>query len=115
MPSDILLQDGTKPPQISIDQSVLPSDEKRAQELDQYFRPLSPVHIYPDPVLTAHMQLIAWRLDIQRAMVSFIDRDTQFFVAESTKIMDLRDSSMFDGENHELCAGVSRARRCPRL
>jgi hypothetical protein len=63
---------------------------------------------FPDTVLTAHAQLVyvahclffingadskyrAWRLNCQRAMVSLIDRDIQYFVAESTKTLHLDD------------------------
>jgi hypothetical protein len=47
--------------------------------------------VFPDTVLTAHAQLVTWRLNCQRAMVSLIDRDVQYFVAESTKTLHLDD------------------------
>lgn len=100
---------GRGPPKVPINQNVLPSDEKRAQELDQYLRPLAPTHLHShfDLVLTAHMQLIAWRLGVQRALVSFVDRDTQYLVAEATKTTNLRDCNVFEEKDDELWAGVS--------
>lgn len=53
------------------------------------------------------MQLIAWRLGVQRALVSFVDRDTQYLVAEATKTTNLRDCNVFEEKDDELWAGVS--------
>jgi hypothetical protein len=67
---------------------------RRARELYKYFIPPDPSSATPaqaDTVLTAHAQLVAWRLQCQRAMVSLIDRDTQYFVAESTKTLNITD------------------------
>ncbi|KAK0618709.1 Autoinducer 2 sensor kinase/phosphatase LuxQ [Lasiodiplodia hormozganensis] len=72
------------------------TDSSRARELYKYFQPPNTVSVArsatPDTVLTAHCQLIAWRLDIQRAIISLIDRETQYFVAESTKTLELANS-----------------------
>jgi hypothetical protein len=65
------------------------ADGVRARELYKYFRPPSTAPEVPDTVLTAHVQLLAWRLNAQRAMVSLIDRETQYFVAEGTKTLSL--------------------------
>jgi hypothetical protein len=80
---------------------VEPDDfgEERARELYQYYRP--PKHDgsdavylpYADTVLQAHCQLAACRLNVQRAMVCLVDKDTQFFVAEATKTLTLDDST----------------------
>lgn len=56
----------------------------------------------PDAVLTAHVQLAAWRLDCQRAMLSLIDKETQYFVAESTKTLDVAGSGKSEHEGDEL-------------
>jgi hypothetical protein len=67
---------------------------RRARELYKYFIPPDAAAAEPAPadtVLTAHAQLVAWRLQCQRAMVSLIDRDTQYFVAESTKTLNVAD------------------------
>lgn len=45
----------------------------------------------PNTNLTALMQLIAWRLGMQRAMVSVVDENEQYFLAESTKTLNLED------------------------
>ncbi|THX23772.1 hypothetical protein D6C77_08631 [Aureobasidium pullulans] len=77
----------------------LPSDERRAQELDQYYAPSNKSSLRlteRDSALPAHMQLICWRLGMRRALVSLINRDTQYYVAESTKTMDLHDPSRFE-------------------
>ncbi|KAI5235800.1 hypothetical protein E4T43_09030 [Aureobasidium subglaciale] len=103
----------------------LPSDERRAQELDQYYTPSNKSILRltdRDSALPAHMQLLCWRLGMRRALVSLIDRDTQYYVAESTRTMDLHDPYKFvdqdDGplalnESHPktgiLCAETIRA------
>lgn len=47
----------------------------RARELYKYFRPPVADHAAPDTVLTSHAQLVAWRLNVERAMVSLIDEE----------------------------------------
>ncbi|CAG8955286.1 hypothetical protein HYFRA_00011268 [Hymenoscyphus fraxineus] len=47
----------------------------------------------PDTALTAFCQLLAWRTNAQRAMIGLIDADTQYFVAESTRTLDLVDGA----------------------
>ena len=56
----------------------------------------------PDSVLTAHVQLAAWRLDCQRAMLSLIDKETQYFIAESTKTLDIGGSGKSERDGDEL-------------
>lgn len=97
--------------------SAASADTARARELYKYFQPhKSTVSVgrfaTPDTVLTAHAQLVAWRLNVQRALVSLIDRETQYFVAESTKTLDLADSDEFEEPDDAIWAGV---RRFPRL
>jgi hypothetical protein len=65
-------------------------------QLYKYFLPPGSVFdtsqsTVPDSVLTAHAQLVAWRLNCQRAMVSLIDQDIQYFVAEASKTLHLDD------------------------
>ncbi|KAH7116209.1 hypothetical protein B0J11DRAFT_443684, partial [Dendryphion nanum] len=80
--------------------NALNIDGARARELYKYFRPPSlsnpTTSDVPDTVLTAHAQLVAWRLNAQRAMVSLIDQETQYFVAESTKTLFLDDALQHD-------------------
>ncbi len=81
-------------------------DRERARELYKYFRP--PVAVEPiDTVLTAHAQLASWRLNAERAMISLIDEETQYFVAESTKTVHLDDAEQFDDPEDAIWAGVS--------
>ncbi|OBT74551.1 hypothetical protein VF21_07570 [Pseudogymnoascus sp. 05NY08] len=47
----------------------------------------------PDTALTAFCQLVSWRTGAQRAMISLIDDATQYFIAESTKTVDLVDNT----------------------
>ncbi|KAF2431009.1 hypothetical protein EJ08DRAFT_568907, partial [Tothia fuscella] len=70
---------------------------------------------FPDTVLTAHAQLVAWRLNCQRAMVSLIDRDTQYFVAESTKTLHLDDASQYGDPGDALWAGCINVPKAGRL
>lgn len=81
-------------PMLSIDNAGLPPDERRAQELDRYFNPSEKSSLRltdKDTALVAHMQLIAWRLDAQRAYITLVNRDTQYFIVECTKTVDLLD------------------------
>ena len=81
-------------------------DRERARELYKYFRP--PVATEPiDTVLTAHAQLTAWRLNAERSMVSLIDEETQYFVAESTKTVHLDNTERYDNPEDAIWAGVS--------
>ena len=88
----------------SIENYVEPDEVggERARELYQYYRPPTlekseAVFLpYADTVLQAHAQLAACRLNIQRAMVGLIDKDTLYFVAEATKTLDLEDQDQFD-------------------
>ncbi|KAK6003269.1 hypothetical protein QM012_001114 [Aureobasidium pullulans] len=89
-------------PATSLSDAGLPSDEQRAQELDRYYTPtnVSVLRLTErDSALPAHMQLLCWRLGMRKALVSLIDRDTQYYVAESTKTMNLHDSTDFVDEN----------------
>ncbi|OJD30098.1 sensor histidine kinase response [Diplodia corticola] len=89
------------------------TDSTRARELYKYFQPPR-VHqnlastlpsASPDTVLTAHAQLVAWRLNVQRVLISLIDRETQYFVAESTKTLDLADSDQSEVPEDAIWAG----------
>lgn len=93
---------------------------QRALELYRYFVPpqsstSSTKLSSPDTILTAHAQLVAWRLNMQRAMVSLIDRDTQYFVAESTKTLHLDDTTKQDNPDDALWAGCASVPKAGRL
>lgn len=83
-------------------------DRERARELYKYFRPPEKPEVI-DTVLTAHAQLAAWRLNAERAMVSLIDEETQYFVAESTKTVHLDDAEQYEDPEDAIWAGVSTA------
>lgn len=74
--------------------------EDRARELALYYRPQTEAQDeaiflpYPDTVLQTHAQLAAYRMDVQRAMIGLVDKDSSYFVAEATKTMDLRDTKL---------------------
>ncbi|KAL2075914.1 hypothetical protein VTL71DRAFT_857 [Oculimacula yallundae] len=67
----------------------------------------------PDTALTAFCQLITWRLGAQRAMISLIDLETQYFIAEGTKTVDLVDNRKHaPGDDIWIgCAAVDKAGR----
>jgi hypothetical protein len=50
----------------------------------------------PDTALTAFTQLVAWRMDAERAIVSLVDRNDQYFIAESTPTLNLRKTGDSD-------------------
>ncbi|KUJ21566.1 uncharacterized protein LY89DRAFT_637378 [Mollisia scopiformis] len=71
----------------------------------------------PDTALTAFCQLTTWRTGAQRAMLSVIDSDTQYFLAESTKTVDLLDNNNYaPGDGIWMgCATVTKpGRLCER-
>ena len=81
-------------PMLPIDDAGFPSDETRAQELDRYYNPSEKSSLRltdKDTALVAHMQLVAWRLDAQRACMTLVNRDAQYFIVECTKTVDLLD------------------------
>ncbi|KAA6412070.1 MAG: hypothetical protein FRX48_04220 [Lasallia pustulata] len=68
----------------------------------------------PDTTLTALVQLCALRLHASRAMVSLISKETQYFIAESTKTLNLSDNQRYEEEGDGLwigCATVSKEDR----
>lgn len=81
-------------------------DGARARELYKYFRPPAADGELPDTVLTAHAQLVAWRLNAERSMITLIDVETQYFVAESTKTLHLDGTSKHDHPDDAIWAGV---------
>ncbi|KAK3178063.1 hypothetical protein OEA41_000195 [Lepraria neglecta] len=97
-------------------------DSVREHELYRYFIPLeasstslsASAASSPDTALTALAQLCALRLHAKRAMVSLIGRETQYFVAESTKTLDLVDNQKYEVEGDSLwfgCGSVDKAGR----
>ncbi|TGO55885.1 hypothetical protein BCON_0085g00370 [Botryotinia convoluta] len=123
------------------------SDSARARELYKYYQPTASINTEtcfpapqsstesgnqdlevqsditstkissPDTSLTAFCQLVSWRLEVQRAMISLIDDDTQYFIAESTKSLNLVDATKHKpGDELWLgCTSVSKAGRlCER-
>ena len=82
------------------------TDELRARELYKYFRPPAQDGEAPDTILTAHAQLVAWRLDAERAMITLIDEHVQYFVAESTKTLHLDNAHAYDHPDDAQWAGV---------
>ena len=66
----------------------------------------TPVAI-PDTALTAFLQLITWRLSMQRAIISLVDKDHQFFIAESTKTGNLVDPSSYEEAGDQLWQGCT--------
>ncbi|KAF4615723.1 hypothetical protein G7Y89_g15265 [Cudoniella acicularis] len=65
----------------------------------------------PDTALTAFCQLVTWRTGAQRAMIGVIDAETQYFIAESTRTVDLIDTAKHaPGDDIWMgCSSVSKA------
>ncbi|TVY33542.1 Hybrid signal transduction histidine kinase B [Lachnellula subtilissima] len=68
----------------------------------------------PDTALTAFCQLTAWRTGAQRAMIGLIDAETQYFVAESTRTVDLVDAAQH-GPGDDLWLGCSNVSKSGKL
>ncbi|KAK8190037.1 uncharacterized protein BKA78DRAFT_252430, partial [Phyllosticta capitalensis] len=99
-------------------------DGPRARELYKYFLPDNlnkcpissrTVSGFPDKVLTSHAQLTCLRLDTERAVISLIDRDTQYFVAESTQTLDLEDVQEGGTLAEHIWAGCQSVPKAGRL
>ncbi|KAF2143311.1 uncharacterized protein K452DRAFT_225560, partial [Aplosporella prunicola CBS 121167] len=96
-------------------------DVLRARELYKYFQPPRPLDntafrsAPPDTVLTAYAQLVSWRLNTQRALISFLDRDTQYFVAEGTKTLNIANTAEHDDPNDAIWAGCVSVPKAGRL
>ncbi|KAK7534901.1 uncharacterized protein J3D65DRAFT_427940 [Phyllosticta citribraziliensis] len=99
-------------------------DGSRARELYKYFLPFndrSPAArsastgSVPDKVLTSFAQLTTLRLDTDRAIISLIDRDTQYFVAESTQTLDLEDAESGTTVADHIWAGCASVPKAGRL
>ncbi|KAL9126797.1 MAG: hypothetical protein Q9217_004210 [Psora testacea] len=115
-------------------------DSIRERELYRYYRPLdsSPgikvprrasdchtqitdntrtanIATSPDTTLTAFAQLCTLRLQAQRAIISVIDRDKQYFIAESTKTLNLSDTSKCEEDGDDLWAGCATVGKAGRL
>lgn len=69
----------------------------------------------PDTTLTALAQLCALRLHASRAMISVIGKQTQYFLAESTKTLDLLDNQKSEVEGDRLWVGCGEVDKEGRL
>ncbi|KAL8860062.1 MAG: hypothetical protein Q9178_003611 [Gyalolechia marmorata] len=69
----------------------------------------------PETTLTALAQLCALRLDASRAMVSVIAKDTQYFIAESTKTLDLVENQDCAVEGDTLWVGCGSVDKAGKL
>jgi hypothetical protein len=80
----------------------------RSRELYKYFIPpgtqFPPTKVSTtQSVLSAYAQLVAWRMDTRRALVSLIDKDIQYFVAESAKTLNIEDRQVYTHQDSQLC------------
>ncbi|KAJ6119389.1 CheY-like superfamily [Penicillium sp. IBT 18751x] len=102
--------------------------ERRARELYHYFQPDNPALLpteksngkcidtslkppgksSPNLVLTALAQLAAMRLGVQRAIISLIDRETLYVVAEASKSLNLDKNDLYDDDGDGLWMGCAR-------
>ncbi|KAL3449848.1 two-component sensor protein histidine protein kinase [Aspergillus insuetus] len=101
--------------------------DHRARELFHYFQPDNPALLpdhspcdtadasssnqtksSPNLVLTALAQLAAVKLGVQRAIISLIDRETLYVVAEASRSLNLGDNNVYDNDGDGLWMGCSR-------
>ncbi|KAJ0417495.1 hypothetical protein BJY00DRAFT_315790 [Aspergillus carlsbadensis] len=100
--------------------------DHRARELFHYFQPDNPALLpehspcdtpgassnqtksSPNLVLTALAQLAAVKVGVQRAIISLIDRETLYVVAEASRSLNLGDNSIYDNDGDGLWMGCSR-------
>ncbi|KAJ5646741.1 CheY-like superfamily [Penicillium lividum] len=107
-------------------QQVCDGADLRAREMFHYFQPdnpaLMPTGQHPtrsceDPitqksspnlVLTALAQLAAMKLGVQRTVISLIDRETLYVVAEASRSLNLANNDEYDSVGDGLWVGCSR-------
>lgn len=65
-----------------------------------------------DPTLTAFAQLGAFRLNVPRAVISLIDHEYQWVVAEATRSVSLRDPNKTDPGDELFCGTVRLPAAC---
>ncbi|RDW88946.1 hypothetical protein BP6252_00978 [Coleophoma cylindrospora] len=94
--------------------SVLPDEEHQRPELNVQSNVSASKISSPDTALTAFSQLVSWRTGAQRAMISVIDAETQYFIAESTKTVDLLDITKH-APGDEIWVGCSNVNKSGRL
>ncbi|KAJ5639483.1 CheY-like superfamily [Penicillium longicatenatum] len=98
----------------------------RARELFHYFQPDNPALMpsgqrdnrpcesptaekqSPNLVLTALAQLAALKLGVQRAVISLIDRETLYVIAEGSRSLNLANNDRYDEVGDGLWVGCSR-------
>ena len=116
---------------MGLDAGPANADSRREHELYRYFKPPTAdepqrnstgqrtlsanAASSPDTTLTALAQLCAIRLDASRAMISVIDREKQYFIAEATKSLRISDTSKSEVEGDSLWAGCSTVDKAGRL
>ncbi|CAI7587000.1 unnamed protein product [Penicillium pancosmium] len=61
----------------------------------------------PNTTLTSLAQLAALRLNAQRAIITILNRDSQFVLAEATRTTNLGSSTLFGDKGDNLFAGTS--------
>lgn len=71
--------------------------------------------ISPNTALTALAQLAVLRLDASRAMISVVDKQTQYFIAEATKTLMLSDTRKFERDGDSLWLGCTSVPKAGRL
>ncbi|RAK74650.1 hybrid sensor histidine kinase/response regulator [Aspergillus fijiensis CBS 313.89] len=100
--------------------------DRRARELFHYFQPDNPALLpasqgtdphgstcayaraSPNLVLTALAQLAAVKVGVQRAIISLIDRETLYVVAEASRSLNLGDNTLYEDDGDGLWMGCSR-------
>ncbi|RAL08742.1 hybrid sensor histidine kinase/response regulator [Aspergillus homomorphus CBS 101889] len=100
--------------------------DRRARELFHYFQPDNPALLpatastdplsspcvlggtSPNLVLTALTQLAAVKVGVQRAIISLIDRETLYVVAEASRSLNLGDNALYEDDGDGLWMGCSR-------
>lgn len=61
-------------------------------------------------IMTSFAQLAALRLNVERVLISVLDRDVQHIVAEATKSLNLNDPSVYDNKDN-VWLGASDTRK----
>ncbi|KAL8719851.1 MAG: hypothetical protein Q9225_003204 [Loekoesia sp. 1 TL-2023] len=124
---------------VRLDDPWLKSDGARERELLRYFEPpeapakpstkatehslsiededpsAATAPTSPETTLTAFAQLCALRLGASRAMVSLVGKETQYFIAEATKTLDLVDNQICDEEGDALWVGCGSVEKSGTL
>lgn len=103
-------QDMDYEPHSPINEDVVSPNQAREHELHEYFSPkpmATPESTPSNTILASQTLLLTHRLKAKRAVISVIDRDTQYYIAEASEEMTLQQCTDSNFALQAIWAGQS--------